>query len=342
MLTYHQFQQLWSNPAPIGFGLPLASLSADAYPEYCIREIYRQDYLDLFSGKETFTRIRMGGAFYIAISSNTILRTLGIPADSTHIKLVGADYYLQVDYDYPWTAADLATPRTLRYIMIGEAPPQRKPVGSPYAFGLPSGNTYFYHILNTGSTTWLSSPFTAFTPSPIGIPSLPTRCSKHDKLLYLANHGYYLHDLFPFAIPYTSLRTPLISGGTAQHIFEHSVLPYLHQLIGGTTSAEIKHTNSCMLAFSGPPKIHHHLADLIHSGVIALPANLACRSYMNDTIPSGGLMPLNWHRSWIPGNLIQGVQLCTFVKIPFYSCCTYNSLVPTAGPHPLFIRVAIL
>ena len=342
MLTYYQFQQLWSNPAPIGFGLPLTSLSADAYPEYCIREIYRQDYLDLFSGKATFSRISMGGAFYVAISSNAILRTLGIPADSTYTKQMGADYYLQVDYDYPWTAAELAINRVMRYIMIGEAPPQRKPASSPYAFGLPSRNTYFYNILNTGSTTWLSSPLSAFTPSPIGIPSLTTRSSKHDKLLYLANHGYYLHDLFPFAIPYTGLRTPLISGGTAQHIFEHSVLPYLQRLIGGTTSAEIKHANACMLAFSGPPKIHHHLADLLHSGTIVLPTGLLCRSFMNDTTPPVAPMPLNWYRIWVSGSLMHGIHLCRFTKVPFYTCCTYNALVPTAGPHPLFISVAFL
>ncbi|MBU3744233.1 MAG: hypothetical protein FGM61_06735 [Sediminibacterium sp.] len=164
MLSYNQFQQLWSNPAPNGFGLPLTSLRVDAYLEYCIREIYRQDYLDLFFGVATFARINIGGAFYVSISGNASLSGLGIPSDTMYTRNVGGIHYLRVDYDYPWTTAELATHRVLRYIMIGEAPPQRKPVGSPYAFGIPSNNTYFYNILHTGTTAWLSSPLAAFTP----------------------------------------------------------------------------------------------------------------------------------------------------------------------------------
>ena len=343
MLSYNQFQQLWSNPAPNGFGLPLASLPADAYPEYCIREIYRQDYLDLFSGVATFTRVNIGGAYYVSITGSTTLSGLGIPFDSLYSLNLGGIHYLRVDYDYPWSAADLAKQRVLRYIMIGEAPPQRKPVGSPYPFGLSSSNTYFYHILHTGTTAWLTSPIAAFTPSPTGIPSLPVRATKHEKLLYLADNGYYLHDLFPFAIPYAGLRSPLILGGTAQHIFQYSVLPELNRLIGGIIPIEASNNKaSCILAFSGPPKIHHHLAHLISLGTIILPPGLFCRVFMNDTNPALGPMPLNWFRTWVSGNLINGVQMCRFTKIPFYTCCTYNALVPTAGPHALFIKGAFL
>jgi|GEM_PF-1492806 len=341
MLTFLQFQQLWSNPAPNGLGLPLASLGVDDYIEYCIREIYRQDYLDLFTGVATFKRVTLGGKYYVSISGSPTLSTLGFPTDSIYTIRVGGVYYLQVDYDYPWSALDLAKHRVLRYIMIGEAPPQPKPIGSSYTFGILSSNTYFYNILHTGTTTWLSSPLTAFTPSPHGIPSLPSRSSKHDKLLYLADNGYYLHDLFPFAIPYAGLRARLIAGGNAQHVFQHSVLPELAHIIGGIFSSEILSNKPiCKLAFSGPPKIHHHLAHLIATGTIALPTTLACRSYMNDTVPPAGPIPLHWHRSWLSGNLIHGIQMCSFTKIPFYTCCTYNALVPTAGPHALFIKGA--
>ncbi|MBU3744234.1 MAG: hypothetical protein FGM61_06740, partial [Sediminibacterium sp.] len=84
-----------------------------------------------------------------------------------------------------------------------------------------------------------------------------------------------MHDLFPFAILYTGLRTPLIAGGTAQYIFQHAVLPELNRITGGTSSSEINSNKpSCTLAFSGPPKIHHHLAHLILTGTIVLPAYL--------------------------------------------------------------------
>ena len=102
-------------------------------------------------------------------------------------------------------------------------------------------------------------------------------------------------------------------------------------------------SNKFILAFSGPPKIHHFLANEINIGGIVLPAGINCRSSMNDTLPPTLPLPLlSWRRPWVPGNLINGVLPCLDTKIPFYRCCTYNSMIPIAGPKELFIINAFL
>ena len=340
MLSLTEFTNLWSNPLPLGLGFPAATIGPNDYHEYIIREIYHQDYLDLFCGAPTFNRVILGGNYYIQVTGNLLLGGLGIPSDPIYTLTIRGVEYIRVDYDYPWSGAELATPRRIQFIMVGEAPPPRALPGLVYPFGLLTTNTYFYNIFNTGSTAWLSAPTAAFIPSPLGIPSIPVLAPKRDKLLYLANNGYYLKDLFPFAIKFTTpTRTLLCTSGFAIRIFKDFLIPDLIR------NLEIKaeQSNKFILAFSGPPKIHHFLANEINIGGIVLPAGINCRSSMNDTLPPTLPLPLlSWRRPWVPGNLINGVLPCLDTKIPFYRCCTYNSMIPIAGPKELFIRNAFL
>lgn len=340
MLSFTEFTNLWSNPLPIGFGFPAATVGANDYHEYIIREIYHQDYLDLFSGAPTFNRVIIGGEYYIQITGNLILGGLGIPFDPIYTLTIRGVEYIRVDYDYPWSGVELATPRSIQFVMIGEAPPPRSLPGLVYPFGILTTNTYFYNLFNTGSTAWLSAPLAAFTPSPLGIPAIPVLALKRDKLLYLANNGYYLKDLFPFAKKFTTpIRTLLCTSGFVNYIFTTFVIPDLQRILG---KKDEQNTNF-LLAFSGPPKIHHYLANEINIGSIGLPAGMYCRTIMNDSVPPSFPLPvLNWYRLWIPGNFINGVLPCIDVQIPFYRCCTYNCMIPIAGPKELFIRNAFL
>ena len=45
MLTRRDYEDLWVNPAPAGFGMPLHLIPN--YYQYLQREVYFQDYLDI-------------------------------------------------------------------------------------------------------------------------------------------------------------------------------------------------------------------------------------------------------------------------------------------------------
>ncbi len=97
MLTEKEYNDFWETERPHGFGNP-GIVSKPPYREYVLNEINLADYLDLFTGKQTYERI----------DGNV---TIG-----TERFQVG---------DYPWTQTELngAKSRCIKSISLAEASP---------------------------------------------------------------------------------------------------------------------------------------------------------------------------------------------------------------------------
>lgn len=189
ILTQKIYEKLWKNSSATGFGMPLHTIPS--YHEYLQREVYQQDYLDLFKGKATFERITENGEFGVPLS---IFKKMGVdinPCKPNVKKLDGADCLL-VDYKFPYTSDDFkkVESSSIQYILIGEAaPPSTK---APL-----KKNTYFYNIEHLGSTSYFEAPCKAFDIN---------EKSKRMNLIKLAERGVILFDLFPFSIDYEDIR----------------------------------------------------------------------------------------------------------------------------------------
>jgi hypothetical protein len=319
MLTLPQYEDLWTSPAPNGFG---KTIPCPDYHQYLQRSIYMQDYLDLFAKTRTFHRVRINDSWYIKITGNPILSSLQIPlSDPYCIRIENTDY-LWVAYDYPWNDVELNGDRIIKYIMIGEAPP---PVEK---------ETYFYNLNDDENTPWLNAPFSAFTHL-LQVEEL----TKKKKLYYLANKGYILLDIFPFATVYESnFRDELNQGGTSENFFLNQINRKLRNY-----QAFNLLDDSPILAFSGPGIIHHFLADLVSIGRLQImPNNVTCRSYQNQFgsySPATNLMP-NKMISWPEGYTLNGIYPYTILRqIPFYRCCCFI-VGGNYAPHEILIRNA--
>jgi hypothetical protein len=326
MLSYIDYQNKWTNPTPAGFGLMLKDMPS--YHEYVIREIYQQDYLDLYIGAMTFNRKLVGEIYYVQITGNLILDVLGIPLDPLYTISSGGNDYIMVDYEYQWNNNELLKPRSIKYIMLGEAAPQIVPRAIDGYNKTDKQNSYFYNIKHEKGSNWLSAPVKAFVKS-----STKNLKSKRNKLLFLADNGFILVDLFPFSFSYSSsFREYLNDKKVSSLFFKNDVIPLLTTLLQNDVIAT--------LAFSGPPTIHHFIANEIAFGRICLPNNIICRKEMNNTeIQTSTLPKLNFKRNWIPGDLLNGYKIQTDI-IPFYGSCTYNAKNPAIGPQENYIKIA--
>lgn len=198
ILSFKEYNFRWTLIAPNGFG---QSACQPCYHEYLQREIYKQDFLDLYIGVATFKRKFIEGCFYVQITGNQILENLGIPYHPTLIKIDKEIEYLLLDYDYPWVAElENANSRCIKYIMIGEASPPQ----NPKILGLgmsDKNNSFFYNILHLKSTNYFSEPCITFNA---GNNPLSSVNNKQKSLIELANKGVILIDLYPFAISFKS------------------------------------------------------------------------------------------------------------------------------------------
>ena len=157
---------------------PLTTEAMPSYDEFKISERMLEDYLDIFRGYNT----REGD--------------------------------LAMPYDHPFFDENgnplLKEKPCIRYILIGEArPPLNTPIlNNCVGIQGDKANTYFYDIRHIRPTAWLSAPRNNWA-CPIERPC-PT--NKVQTLLCLASNGVLLLDIFPFAIPYGTIR-PLLNGG---------------------------------------------------------------------------------------------------------------------------------
>jgi len=228
ILSHAEYLNHWTAPAPNGFG---QTICPPCYHEYLQREIYFNDYLDLFRNEKTFEREDFEGyedKFYVKITNCPILGVLDIPKHELYTINIDGIEYLLVDYDYPWTDEELDEKRYIKYILIGEAAPQQNVI-SINECGGDNNNTYFYNITHVGTivmkngreyrnpTPWLNAPRLNWNCPPFQ--NCPN--DKAKTLLCLATKGVLLIDLFPFAISYTKLRGVLnINGVTNFYWYE--------------------------------------------------------------------------------------------------------------------------
>lgn len=233
MLTLKDYQRLWTKPLP-------------HYHQYLQREIYQQDYLDLFNGTITYNRLKNGSRFGILLSK----LVSGIPLHPCYVdalpdangKLVDC---LLVDYDYPFTRTELENnkERCIKYIMIGEAAP-------PMTAQMNDG-TYFYNVKHTGSTPYFAAPCKALDIS---------GNSKTQKLSDLAGKGVLLLDLFPFAVSYdTKLRDVLNKSGTTDFFWNGNNPWSIQSRLKALAKSLCQDWDLCMIA---PEKISIHVLGL--------------------------------------------------------------------------------
>jgi len=370
MLTQPDYQNLWTG----ALAQPLFNLPC--YYQYLQREVYFQDYLDLFGtvAGPTFPRFALAGpavgqdapllpvgqdapllpvgqdAPLLPIHPNEYFVALpvhiGLPPDPAGIftVIVNGIVYLKVEYNFPFYGF-LNQGRTIQRVLIGEAAPAPGAT-RVNAIGQQLDNTYFYNILHIGPTPYFSQPLAAF-----GIP----RTNKTDELVALANHGFILPDLLPFAVTYpTPLRRRL------------KYFPFWDLLcdkICGFSAAGKLHPDGpdgVNFGFAGPPALHHRIvADLI-AGVIALPAcpghpiPFAANLHLNELHTVAGVaIPhhhvghylTNWRGLVDPAYHVNGNAAWVIspnainqINLPIYACECWDAAF--TGPNSLFIRVA--
>jgi hypothetical protein len=312
MLTAIQYNNLWTLPAPNGFGLPAATIPD--YNYYVIREHMFEDYLDIFRGMDT--RAARLAAFPVA----------GMPYPANPFTP-----YINA------IANGEKTKPCIKYILIAEAAPPLNPRVLTAAV-LDPNNSYFYSTIDIKSTGYFSAPVTAF-----GIAGV----NKLDKLVQLALAGVILVDIFPFATSYNSIRKDLINYGTLNEFF-YGVMGTPESLIAriGALSIFFCNTESFPTAtFIAPPKISHHLADNMRLGLIPQIPGVNIKLNLNQFGPNGGLLipgialtPLYF--IWPVGDFLNGVyyNINGLNRTPYIRCCSYSG----AGmPHEIFIRNAL-
>lgn len=315
MLTLPEYEQLWHQAAPHGFGMP-PHVEMPVYIQYVQREIYLQDYLDLFSddGHITYPRINLAnGGFGVEVNGEII----------------------PVDYDYPWDEGTRKKKRCISHIMVAEAPPT-------------AIVNYFYYAgagaINTG---YFTAPYNAFF-------NVPPPGPRITDLLKFADAGFVLLDLFPFAARFTSkLRDSLVKENavflsTAKDFWENSANHYclLNRIVALPRCNSISTIKACL---GLPPIICHYLAQNLNGGLPPSPPignlGLNFRLKINTFLPPHlAIHPSGRFFARPPlGTQLVGCEGIFYpllsILVPYYRCSCYNGagMVPSA----LFIKNAL-
>jgi hypothetical protein len=204
MLTQVNYNNLWT----VNLGLPIQTIPC--YYQYLQREVYFQDYLDLFccpeNGEPTNERLVIQGHQTVSVQ--------GLQADpSGEFTVIDSkgDVRLIVEYDFPFDEKKICKGREIKYILIGEAAHSISP-------------TYFYNISHIQHTHYFSQPLRAFGQ---------VNGNKTIELLSLADAGILLIDLLPYNINYSqvipgniTLRRSLCDNGNIQTFWDNVLNPY--------------------------------------------------------------------------------------------------------------------
>ena len=180
-MTSIEFKNQWDT-----YFAPYTNIVMPNYDEYRICERMIEDYLDIFRGYNT--------------------REEGMDMPYTHpfFDSVGGPL--------------LAEKPEIRYVLIGEACPGRKPPLNNSCQPIPGdeGNGYFYDVRHINKAQpWLSAPRINWA-CPIFRPC-PT--NKIQTLLCLAKNGVLLLDLFPFAIQINSILRAILNGNGITRLY---------------------------------------------------------------------------------------------------------------------------
>lgn len=225
-MTRTEFENQWNQDFA---GLaPLAGEPMPSYDEFIISERMREDYLDIFRGKNT----REGD--------------------------------IEMPYDHPFFDENgnplLTTPTLIKYILVLEAkPPTNPPLWNtclPLAGD--ENNSYIFNITHVKSTPYLSQPRVNW-----GCPNeRPCPNNKKDTLLCLASKGVYPIDLFNFPIPFGPIRPLLNGGGTTRSYWDNLFNPYsLVNRINAINSLLSKDWDLCLMA---PCIISEHIVNPVN------------------------------------------------------------------------------
>jgi hypothetical protein len=338
-LSNKEYKNLWT-AAPNGFGKKIGDLPC--YHEYLQREIYKQDYLDLFIYQPTFERTLLDNKYYVKITDCKMLIDLDIPDCVEFVLKHNNEKYLLVDYKYPWTKSELTEKkRCIKYAMIGEVAPSNM-------------SYFFYYVLqlqniktlnkNTNGEIvkdykgYVTAPFIAFFGGDA------ESCNNNDKkeiLIKFANKGVVLLDIFPFAFTYDpKIRYSLNNNGKTKNYFKKLI----EENFNG--KEDIKGV------FIAPPIISHFLAIEVNNG---LKTPISFRKEINTfnpphitTTSNDPLKDFFFHK--IPcstkvigkeEDLPQNTEnpLIT-IQVPKFICCGYSGAMTV--PHALFITNALL
>lgn len=331
ILTYEQYKTSWINDFKPKGTLP-------CYHEYLQREIYKQDYLDLFIYKRTFERVRIDGFVenYVKITGCKILEDLNIP-DLICFFYGNNDKYIKVDYEYPWVDTDFNRneKRCIKYVMIGEAAPANMAYYFYYILNLQKEKTLNVHKktkeIIKDYKGYVSAPFLAFFG---GDAKSCNNMDKKDILLKFANKGVILLDIFHFAIDYDTIRDHLNKTGVTKFYFKE----LMHEI----NLFNIKHKckEDVKGVFIAPPKISHYLAKLLNR----LKSPIIFRKGINTFSPPHSIKTGNdFFFISSSSKLLSGIKEITPpksnkkpIQVPEYICCAYSGAMTV--PHSLFIK----
>ena len=273
------------------------------YNDYVIRCNFYEDYLDIFRGEDT--RPHRGGG------NNPFFKG-GLKLDET--------------------------PK-IKYIMIGEAcPPLNVPDLNNYKpLAGDKKNTYFYNITHLKQTHYLNSPRIIWDCPPFK----PCPKNKIETLFCLAQKGYLLLDLYPFAIKYsTPIRELLIN--------YRPFWDLLCSEITGLSNTNLL-TQKVLLAFSGPAATHHRIVLDLIAGITPLPVGTTCNLNENKLRAHAVLLP-NIRHNYIFRWTLPNPAVPIFLNVrpipvvlergitPIYQCECWNGSY--ISPDILFIKVA--
>ncbi len=184
MLSLLDYNELWTS----NLGLPVQTIPC--FYQYLQREVYFQDYMDLFGNivnrEPTFGRTIVNGHQTILIQD--------LQSDPNGINTVhdsNGTVRLIVDYDFPFETKELNKKREIKYILIGEA--------------APSTGAYIY---KDSKGSYITAALSA-----VGVNT--EQLNRNERLIEFANNGFLLLDFFPFAINFSdeivTINNPILN-----------------------------------------------------------------------------------------------------------------------------------
>ena len=281
MLTEKEYYDLWNGTfSPLFGGAP--NPPDDTYADYCIRECYFQDYLDLFRGKNT------RGTIERQLSDGTILPCdpndhtyFKEPANGSEINHEECLWYIlseKIQKELEEIKDQILLEKLkkefpkIEYILIAEAPAkqvkkiadlkkkdQAKIGGKRYP-NIINFNTYFYDPNQLKPTHYFSAPYKALVNKTSNHTS---DIEKKIELIEYAIEGALLLDLFPFAIKYDSnLRNNIVSGEIHFNFWENRANSY--SIKNRTDNLSSILSDELIGCFIGPPAIFVDLSSRLY------------------------------------------------------------------------------
>lgn len=194
-MTQVQYENLWNTlVAPLNSKIVMPS-----YYAYLQREVYFQDYLDLFiktsKNEITFSRSLVDGVLTVELP----ITLNGDNNQHTRIDENGV-VRLVVEHDFRFSEASFKNQTEIKYVLIGEA--------------APSSGKYIY---KDASGSYITAPLRAKghkanSKEPV------------KRLQKLAESGYILLDLYPFGFDFNSNKKLRRTLASSAPLMQHSIL----------------------------------------------------------------------------------------------------------------------